>query len=137
MGRARTLLILVAVLAALGAYIYFVESKKPQGAEATAGPKVFAVKPDDIEEITVKAAGGDKTTLNKIGGAWQVTAPITAAADEAAASGIVSNLATVDQMRVVEENPGDLKPFGLAEPRVDVGFRTKGSKTLQHLLIGD
>jgi Domain of unknown function (DUF4340) len=133
----KSLLVLVLVLGALGAYIYFVESKKPQGAEATAGPKLFSVKAEAIDQITVKAANGDRTALDKANGAWQITSPIVAPADDAEVSGIVTNLATVDAMRTVEESPRDLKQFGLADPRVEVSFRTAGSRQLRSLLIGD
>ncbi len=133
----KSLLVLVVVLAGLGAYIYFVESKKPQGEEPAAGPKVFTLKADAIDEVTVKLAGGDKTTLRKAGGTWQITAPIGAPADEAEVSGIVTGLATADIVRTVDENPGDLKQFGLSEPRIDITFKAAGSARPLELLIGD
>ncbi len=55
----KSLIGLAVVLAGLAAYIYFVESKKPPESETAAGPKVFSVKTDAIEEISVKSAGGD------------------------------------------------------------------------------
>src|SRR5512141_2545679 len=116
MRGVRSLLVMLVVLGALGAYIYFVESKKPQGAEANLGPKIFSVKADAIGEITVKAGNGDRTTLKKTGGQWQIVQPITAPADEAEVSGVVTNIATIDNMRTVDENPGDLAQFGLADP---------------------
>lgn len=134
----KPLLALSVVLAGLAAYIYFVESKKPEeGAVTPAGPKVFSVKTDAIEEISVKSAGGDRTTLKKIGGTWQITAPVTAPADEAEVSGIVTNLATVDIVRTVEEKATDLAQFGLAEPKVEIEFKEAGDKSTRHLLIGD
>jgi hypothetical protein len=132
-----SLIVLVLVLAGLGAYIYFVESKKPPEGETPAGPKVFSVKADAIDEVTVKSAGGDRTTLKKAGGAWQISDPIATPADEAEVSGLVTNLASIENLRTIEENPGDLKAFGLAEPRVEVGFKTAGGKQVQRLLIGE
>jgi hypothetical protein len=137
MRGVRSLLVFVVVLAGLGAYIYFVESKKPQGAEANLGPKIFSVKAEAIDEITVKAANGDRTTVRKTNGAWQIVEPVAAPADEAEVSGLVTNISTVDNMRTVDENPGDLKQFGLAEPRVEIGFKAAGSKQVQRLFIGD
>ncbi len=120
----KSLIVLSMVLAGLAAYVYFVESKKPEESAATAGPKVFAaVKTEAVEEITVKSAGGDRTTLKKAGGTWQITAPVTAPADEAEVSGIVTTLAAVDVVRTVEENATDLAQFGLAEPRVEIEFK--------------
>ncbi len=133
----KSLLVLVGVLAALGGYIYFVESKKPPAGEAAASPKVFSVKNDDVAEIDIKSAGGDKTTLKKVNGAWQITEPVSAAADEAEVSGVLTALATVDVARTVDENPGDLAQFGLATPRIVVGFKTAGGKQSGELLVGD
>jgi hypothetical protein len=132
-----SLVVLSVVLAGLAAYIYFVESKKPEETAAAAGPKVFSVKTDAIDEITVKSAGGDRTTLKKIGGAWQITAPVAAPADEAEVSGIVTALATVDIVRTVDENATDFSQFGLAEPRVEIEFKETGGKSAQRLLVGD
>lgn len=137
MRGVKSLVALVVVLAGLGAYIYFVESKKPQGAEANLGPKVFSVKSDAIEELTVKASNGDRTSLRKAGGAWQITQPVSAPADEAEVTGILTNISTVDNMRTVDENPGDLAQFGLASPRVEIEFKAAGAKQSQRLLIGD
>ena len=54
--------------------------------------------------------------------------PISAPADQAAVSGITSNLSSVEIQRVIDENPPDLKEFGLAEPRVEVGFKANGKQ---------
>jgi hypothetical protein len=132
------LLVLVAILAALGAYIYFVESKKPQGPEANLGPKIFDVKADDIVELLVKAESGEQTTLKKSNGAWSITSPVVSPADENVVSGLVSNLATVDNFRPVDDNVTDFAQFGLADPpRIEVAFKTAKDSAFKRLLIGD
>jgi hypothetical protein len=137
MRGVKSLVVLVVVLAGLGAYIYFVESKKPQEAAASLGPKIFSVRADAIDEITVKSASGDRTTLKKTNGRWQITDPVAVPADEAEISGLVTSLATADIVRTVDEKAGDLKQFGLADPRVDITFKAAGSAHAQRLLIGD
>jgi hypothetical protein len=70
--------------------------------------------------------------LKKSGSDWQIVAPVTAATDGAAVSGITSNLSTLEVQRVIDENPGDLAEFGLAQPRVEVAFKADGQeRTLQ------
>ncbi len=133
----RSTLILLVVLAGLVGYIYFVESKKPATPAEAAKPKVFSVTADKIIELSVKPASGDTTVLKKSDGAWKVAQPVESTADESEVSGLTSNLASLEMQRVVNENPGDLKQYGLAEPRVDVGFKTASDKDFQHLLIGD
>ena len=111
----RSFVGLFAVLIALGAYLYFVESKRMPGDDAEKKNRVFAVESDAIDEMTIKAEQGGLTTLRKSGADWQIVAPAAAPADSAEASGIATNLASLEEERVIDENPGDLKPFGLAE----------------------
>ena len=139
MRGVRSLLVLLVILAGLVGYIYFVESKKPE----TTGvgepkAKVFEVVSDKIDEVRVKAASGDRTLLRKTGGAWQVVEPSAMKADEAEVSAITSGLASLEIQRVVDEKPSDLAQYGLAQPRVEVAFRTGGdAKTDQTVQLGD
>src|SRR5437764_7135096 len=95
----RSFLVLLVVAAALGGYLYY-DSKREPG-EQKKQEKVYpAVLADKIERVTVKSAGGDQTTVEKQGNAWQVTQPATASADEAELSGITSNLASLEVQRV-------------------------------------
>src|SRR5512137_962290 len=96
MRGARTLLVLVVVLAGLGAYIYFVQSKKPAEGDLPSTPKVFQVASDAIEDLTIKAENGDRTALKKSNKTWYITDPVSAPADETEVSGILTTLATVD-----------------------------------------
>lgn len=126
---------LLAILIALGAYLYFVESKRTPGDDAEKRDKVFTVDADTIEEVTIKSESGERTTLRKAGDEWQIVAPSAAPADRREISGITTNLSTLEQQRVVEENPSDLEEFGLAKPRIEVAFKAGGHE--HRLLIGD
>ncbi len=133
----RSTLILFVVLAGLGGYIYFIDSKKEPDSDLTEKKdKVFSVEADKIEELAIRGTSGT-TSLKKTGGKWELTAPEAAAADESEVSGITSNIASLEIQRVVEENAADLKEFGLFEPRIDLGFKAAGDKDFRHLLIGD
>jgi hypothetical protein len=130
----RSTLALLAVLVGLGAYIYF------GGAEKSSDPpaeKVFkSLESAKVEELLVKSESGDLTTLKKEGDAWKIVAPIAAAAAESDASGIANALADLSIARVVEENPGDVKEYGLDAPRVQVDFKAEGGKKTGRLIIG-
>ncbi|MBP1636776.1 MAG: hypothetical protein H6Q10_3350 [Acidobacteria bacterium] len=128
--------VLAAVLAALAAYVFFVERKKPAEPEAEARPKVFEVSAEKIAELMVRS-GSDRTVVRKVDGQWRVVEPIEAKADEAEVSGITSAIATLENVRVVDEAPSDLAQYGLAKPAVEVGFRADGEKTMRHLRLGD
>lgn len=131
----RSFVGLLVVAIALGAYLYFVESKRTPGDDAEKRDKVFAVEADSIEEVTIKSQAGELTTLKKSGTSWQVVAPAGAPADAAEISGITTNLSTLEVQRVVEENATDLDMFGLAKPRIEVAFKSGGQE--QRLLIGN
>jgi hypothetical protein len=134
----RSFIVLLVVGLSLGSYIYFVESKREPSSEAEAKPKVFdGVEADKIEEITIAVKDGDRTTLTKTGSDWQIVAPVKTAADQTEASGLATNLSTLETQHVVEENPEDLKQFGLAEPRAEISFRLAGTKEPKQLLIGN
>ena len=58
---------LLVVLLALGAYLYFVESKRPAGGDVEKKDKAFAVEADKVEEFTIKSESGEHTTVRKNG----------------------------------------------------------------------
>jgi hypothetical protein len=129
----RSFLVLLVIAAALGAFLYYDSKREPSNPSKQ--EKVFAgLEADKIEQVTVTSASGEKTTVQKQGSAWQVTAPVTAAADEAELSGITSNLASLDIQRVVDEQTTDFKEYGLEPAKVSVAFKSGGKE--QTLLLG-
>src|SRR4051794_33682402 len=131
----RSTIALLVVLAGLGAYIYFVASKTEDS--STKQEKLFSsVASDNIEELTVKNDAGETTTLKKADGKWAMTAPFQTRASDMDASGIANALAGLDVTRVVEENPADVKEYGLDAPSVEITFKSKGGKPSGKLLIG-
>ena len=133
----RSTLVLFAVLIGLLGYIYFYEMKRPAPNTEPPKQKVFAVQADTIEELEVKSAAGERTVLRKTGTAWAIAEPLQTGADETEATGIVTNLASMEIQRVIDEAPADLGQFGLASPKVEVAFRSAGQKDQQRLLLGD
>jgi uncharacterized protein DUF4340 len=135
----RSIIALVVVLAGLGAYIYFVTWKLPEGGtDAKKLDKVFAgYEADKLEEIKVMSAAGDATTLKKDAGGWQVTQPIAAKADESEVSGITTALGQMEIGRVVDPNPTSLNDYGLSNPRIEIDFKGPGDKDYKKLLVGD
>lgn len=137
MRSVRSLLVLVAIAAGLGAYIYFVDTRKPLASDTeNKKAKVFSVEADKIDELHVKTASGE-ARLKKGAGGWDLVTPEPMKADEAEVSGITSNLASLEEQRVVEEKAADVKQYGLAEPRIDVAFKAPDDKDFKHLQIGD
>ena len=136
----KSTIALIVVLAGLGAYIYFVTWKQDATADSSTSKqeKVFVgLEADKIEEIKVKSEKGDATSVKKESGAWQMTAPVATKADESEVSGITSSLGQIAVVRVIDENPSDLKEYGLATPRIEINFKASGDKDYRKLFIGD
>ena len=125
MRSLRSTLVLILILGGLVGYIYYLNKDKSAGTETK--EKAFAsVKAEDIDDIQIKAADGQTSRVQKTDGAWKITAPEEAPADQSELSSITSSLAALDIQRVVDENAGDLKQYGLEPAKVEVEFRAKG-----------
>lgn len=128
MGRFTSTLILVVVLAGLGGYIYFVDSKRPtpnaDGSTATK-EKVFTVDVDKINELRVTYQG-QSSLLKKSDGGWKMLEPTAIEADPPEAIGVATALTNVEIVRVIDENATNLEQFGLAKPAITVEFKGDG-----------
>ena len=137
MRGAKSFLVLLVIAIAIGAYAYFVESKKEvSDASTTKTEKVWTMDADKVEEIEVKASNGDRTTLKKNGGTWQITAPKPADADQSAASSMASSLASLESTKTVDEKPASVKAFELDPPNVSVRVRLAGEKEFREVDLG-
>ena len=125
--RGVRFVILLLVAIPLGWYAYHDSTKGPVD-DSPKKDKVFTVESDKIDELEIKSESGDRTTLRRKGTDWEIVQPIAAASDQATVSGIASNLSSVEIQRVIDENPSDLKEYGLAEPRVEVAFKINGQQ---------
>lgn len=136
MRGGRSLLVLVVLALGLGAYIYFVESKRdPTATEVR--DRVFTVETSAVEEVTLQSAAGQTTTLRKTGTEWQIVAPVVAPADSGVMESLLSSLSTLEIQRGVDDAPGSLAPYGLEPPRFSLAFRTTGSSTPQRVHFGN
>ena len=137
MGRGRSTLLLLVVALGFGGYLYFVDSRRPVE-DANAKTKVFTFESDKINQLQITSTGGEVTALRKgADGTWTITQPVEAAADRTSVSDVVTNLANLEEERVVDENSSDLQAYGLAQPRIDVTFHVEGDKEPKRVLIGD
>src|SRR6186713_1960788 len=136
MRSGRSLVVLLVVALGLGAYLYFVESKRdPDAAEKK--DKVFAVEADKIDALEIHAASGETTRVEKAGDTWKIAAPIATGADGSAVSSIADALSTAEIVTVLQDDaPADLAQFGLQPARFSIAYRTAGDTTEHRLNIG-
>src|SRR5688572_14462468 len=123
----RSLLILLLIAIPLGWFTYK-DSQRPAGDDEPKRDKVFTVEADKIEELSIKSESGDRTQLQKAAAEWKMVAPTAAPPDSTEVLSVASNLATLEVVRVVDENPPDLKEYGLAQPRIEVAFKAGGQQ---------
>ena len=124
-------LILVVVLAGLGAYIYFVDSKRPAASvdgESSTKEKVFDVDSGKINELRITTQG-QTSLLKKEGDGWKLYEPAQIEADPPEAIGVASALGNIEIVRVVDENASNLDQFGLANPAITVEYKTDDGKS--------
>ena len=136
MRSGRSLVVLLVVALGLGAYLYFVESKRdPDAAEKK--DKLFTVEADKIDALEIHAASGETTRVEKAGDTWKIAAPIATGADSSAVSSIADALSTAEIVTVLQDDaPADLAQFGLQPARFSIAYRTAGDATEHRLNIG-
>ena len=129
----RSLIVLLVIAVPLGWYAYR-DSTKPADSGEPKRDKVFTVEADKIEEVSLKSESGERTRLQKSGTEWKIVAPAGAPPDSNEISSVTSGIASLEMDSVIDENPPDLKEYGLAQPRIEVVFKADGKE--QTLLIG-
>ncbi len=132
MRGAWSTLALVAVAVGLGAYIYFVDSKK---SDTEVKEKVFAVEADAVEELRV-VSKGDTSVLKKTDGTWKLVEPLATEADNSEVTALVSSLTSLELNREVDPKASDLAQYGLAAPKTDITF-TANSGATGRIRLGD
>ena len=128
----RTFIILLVVAIPLG-YLVYRDTQSTPGDDEPKKDKVFTVDAEKIDEVSIKADGGEQTRLQKTGGTWRIVAPVAADPDSSEVSGLTMNLSTLEMQRVVDENAPDLKEYGLAQPRIEVTFKAGGEPQTLHI----
>jgi hypothetical protein len=138
MRGGRSFLILLVVALGLGAYIYFVESKREPAGDAAIVKKdrVFTVESAGLEELEVHAASGETTTLRKKNGLWEMVAPEPSATDASEVGSLLSTIESLEVQSVVDEKPASAADFGLEPPRITVAFKAAGAAAPTRLQIG-
>lgn len=120
-------LVLIVVLAGLGGYIYFVDSKRPApGVDGQVRQKVFSLDAEKITEVRLTFEG-DTSLLRKDASGWKMVEPVQTDADPAEAVSVAQALANLEMTRPVDDNPADLKEYGLDPPAISVEFKGEGS----------
>ena len=121
--KARTTLILLVVVVAIGAYIKFYESKRPNTEEAARREKnVVNLNREKLDGIVIQN-GDEKIELKRSGNKWRLEAPIKDQADSAAIDNLINEIenwrkAATIPAREIAANKNQLNEYGLSKPKL-------------------
>lgn len=113
MKRTQLNLVLAAVVAGLGAAVYFSQEKEEKG------PPLTALTADALNKITVEHPDQPALVLEKSSGQWRLTAPVQVAADDVEVGALV-NLATLETKSTLDAAGLKLADLGLDPPQYSI-----------------
>ena len=132
--RFRNTLILLAVLAALAAYVLLVERKREPPPDegtstdvATPLPQILAHEPADVKALRLmRASTGQRTELvYGDDGLWYVAVPTKEEADQSKAVSLAASLANLRPQRVLTATVGKPADYELDPPAMQVEIEMK------------
>jgi hypothetical protein len=89
-----------------------------------------------VRRITLKTPAGEME-LEKKGEHWDILKPLRARADDAKVGDLISQITTARIQQFVADDRGDLRPYGLAEPRGSITLYDQEQKKDQKVELGE
>jgi hypothetical protein len=131
-------LIWAVVLLAAAAFYYLYEIRGDKGRREAAQQKelLVHVTADEVTGMTIKRAS-ETISAVKRDEHWHLTEPLSVPADDQKYREMVRYLTELRQLRVVEEQPSTLDPFGLNAPVLEVRVYMKEPAPPLVLRLGD
>lgn len=120
--RFRTTLLLLLVVAGLGAYVYWVEYPKSQ--QEAKKKTLFEFAAGDVTAVTLTYADRE-IALQRQGDTWRLTKPSDLAADTTTANNLVNAIAECEVVKEVAEGTADVAQYGLDKPLVTIKVSLK------------
>ena len=131
--KPRNTLLLLLVLAALGAYVYWVEW--PQEERQAAEKKLVTLDRDAVTALTLDYP--DRSiTLEKKDGRWRLVKPVEADADETVVKNLLGTLADAEVTRTLEDVADKLASYGLDTPEATARITLADGTALPPLKVG-
>ena len=88
-----------------------------------------------VSRIILKTPAGEME-LQKKGDHWEIVKPLRARGDDQKINDLIAKITTARIQQFVADDHGDLRPYGLAEPRGAITLFTQADKPGQLLQIG-
>ncbi len=89
-----------------------------------------------VRRITLKTPAGEME-MEKKGDHWDIIKPLRARADDGKVVDLIAQITTARIQQFVADDRGDLRPYGLAEPRGSITLFDEAEKKDQKVEIGE
>ncbi|TMA77995.1 MAG: DUF4340 domain-containing protein, partial [Deltaproteobacteria bacterium] len=132
--RPRNTLLLLLVLAALGAYVYWVEL--PHEKREAEQKQLLTFEKDKVASITLEYPDHQIALARDADKHWRLVKPIEAPADDTAANNLVTAVADAKVTRTLDDVADKLASYGLAPPEAVVKLGLEGGTELPALKVG-
>ncbi len=137
----KTTILLAVIFAALTAYIYRYEWEPVETESNPDREAIFELEAEKIQSIEIRRQEGEHLKLERRSeGAWQLVAPVDAAADSAASDSLAESIASLQSERLISEGEANLADFGLDAPKFELEVLVKDAEDVEtsaSLHIGD
>jgi hypothetical protein len=105
-------------------------------AEEFRDKKLTDVTTAQVRRIALKTPGGEME-LEKKGEHWDIVKPLRARADDEKIGDLIAQITTARIQQFVADDHGDLRPYGLAEPRGSITLFSQEGRKDQKVEIAD
>ncbi len=130
-------LILLVLLAIIGAYFYWDREQTKQKEEREdKQSQLFTIEKDQVEEISV-IKGNETFQAVKQGDRWKLIKPFETDGDKSTLNNIARSFTGGKRQRVIVESATNVTAFGLDNPKLQVSLAGVNGATKSTLLFGD
>src|SRR5216110_1439362 len=98
--------------------------------------KLTDVTAAQVRRVTLKTPAGEMELIKK-GEHWDILKPLRARADDGKVSDLISQITSARIQQFVADDRGDLRPYGLAEPRGSITLYDQEQKKDQKVELGE
>lgn len=140
----RKPLLLILILVALSAYLYFFDIKGAEKRDLAEEKRkkeewrkiqLFPFRTEDFEKIRL-VKSNQTIVYEEENSAWWMKEPMTIKGNQDAVVDIIQSIMNVVETDPVADNPSDLAQFGLDRPRMEIGIKLRGEAKTRTLLLG-
>jgi hypothetical protein len=118
-------LVLAIIAALLGLYVVFVDNPRERARveQQDRDSRVLSLKEEDVMGLEIETPS-DRFVLERTDGAWRVTVPVSADADDGMVRRLLTQITTMSVVRAIDQ-VDDEAGLGLAKPSVRVSARRR------------